>query len=215
MKLNYASSLKHPVFKVISQYIAENKIEAYVIGGFVRDLLLESPSKDIDIVVIGDGPELASAIAKIMRVKSVSIYKNYGTAHFRYKDLDVEFVGARKESYNSNSRNPIVSPGSLSDDQHRRDFTINAMAIRLDAAFFGTLVDPFDGIGDLEKKIIRTPLHPEETFSDDPLRMMRAIRFASQLGFRIEEKTFTAIQKMAHRISIVSGERIADEIRDH
>ena len=212
MKLNYASSLKHPVFKVISQYIAENKIEAYVIGGFVRDLLLESPSKDIDIVVIGDGPELASAIAKIMRVKSVSIFKNYGTAHFRYKDLDVEFVGARKESYVSDSRKPETEIGTLKDDQNRRDFTINTLALDLRPETFGNILDPFNGIADLEKGIIRTPLEPEITFSDDPLRMLRAIRFASRLNFKIEISCLEAIRKQSKRLEIISRERISEEL---
>ncbi|MEN9964639.1 MAG: hypothetical protein RL582_1734 [Bacteroidota bacterium] len=215
----------HEIFMLqrVALAVNEMQLEAYVVGGFVRDKILGRPTKDIDIVTLGDGISLAHRAAQEFKpLPHVSFFKNFGTAQIKVPDskstsqdpvyVEIEFVGARKESYNSNSRNPIVSPGTLSDDQHRRDFTINAMAIRLDAAYFGTLVDPFDGIGDLEKKIIRTPLHPEETFSDDPLRMMRAIRFASQLGFRIEEKTFTAIQKMAHRISIVSGERIADEI---
>ena len=212
MKLNYASSLKHPVFKVISQYIAENKIEAYVIGGFVRDLLLESPSKDIDIVVIGDGPELASAIAKIMRVKSVSIFKNYGTAHFRYKDLDVEFVGARKESYVSDSRKPETKSGTLKDDQNRRDFTINTLALDLRPETFGNILDPFNGIADLEKGIIRTPLAPDQTYSDDPLRMLRAIRFATQLNYKIEPSSLHSIKENAERLDIISKERIIDEL---
>lgn len=217
------SNYETQLLQRISLAVNDLQLEAYVVGGFVRDKILGRPTKDIDIVTLGDGIALAHRAAQEFKpLPHVSFFKNFGTAQIKVPDaestsqdpvyVEIEFVGARKESYNSNSRNPIVSPGTLSDDQHRRDFTINAMAIRLDASFFGTLVDPFDGIGDLEKKIIRTPLHPEETFSDDPLRMMRAIRFASQLGFRIEEKTFTAIQRMAHRISIVSGERIADEI---
>ncbi len=208
---NYASGLKHPVFKVISKYISENNIEAYVIGGFVRDLLLEIPSKDIDILVIGDGPELANAIAKIMRVKSVSIFKNYGTAHFRYKDLDIEFVGARKESYNADSRNPLTAKGTLKDDQNRRDFTINTLALDLHPATFGNLLDPFNGVEDLNKGIIRTPLEPEITFSDDPLRMLRAIRFATRFGFKIEIACLEAIRKQAKRLEIISQERISEE----
>ena len=204
---------------------AANKMEmqAYVIGGFVRDKILGRPTKDIDVVCLGDGIELAHAAShQFSPVPPVSFFKNFGTAQIKVLDetstasnpvfLEIEFVGARKESYQSNSRNPVVSPGTLSDDQFRRDFTINAMAIRLDGNHFGELIDPFDGLGDLEKKIIRTPLQPEETFSDDPLRMFRAIRFATQLQFHIETKTFDAIRKMAHRSNIVSGERIADEL---
>ena len=176
MSSNYAFHLKHPVFKVVSKYIEENQLEAYVVGGFVRDLLLEKPSKDIDIVVVGDGTELARKVADILRVKSVSVFKNYGTAHFKYKDLDVEFVGARKESYESNSRKPYTEKGTLRDDQFRRDFTINALALDLRPQNYGELVDPFDGLTDLKNGIIRTPVDPEITFSDDPLRMLRADR---------------------------------------
>lgn len=212
MSLNYATHLKHPVFKVVSQYISENNLEAYVIGGFVRDLILEKPSKDIDIVVVGDGPELAQNVASILRVKSVSIFKNYGTAHFRYKDLDVEFVGARKESYQSHSRKPQTEKGTLIDDQNRRDFTINALALDLRKENFGELIDPFGGLDDLNNGIIRTPLEPEITFSDDPLRMLRAIRFATRLNFKIEVRCLEAIKKQAPRLEIISKERIADEL---
>ncbi len=212
MSLNFSKHLGHPVFKVVSKYIQENNLEAYVIGGFVRDLILGTPSKDIDIVVVGDGPKLAEDTAAILRVKTVNIFKNYGTAHFRYKDLDVEFVGARKESYESHSRKPHTEKGTLKDDQNRRDFTINALALNLHPDHFGDLVDPFNGIDDLEKGIIRTPLEPAITFSDDPLRMLRAIRFATRLDFKIEGKCLKAIEEQAHRIEIISKERIADEL---
>jgi putative nucleotidyltransferase with HDIG domain len=209
---NFASNIKHPVFKVISEIITENNLEAYVVGGFVRDIILQRPSKDIDIVVVGSGIELAEAAGAKLRVKKVSTFKNFGTAHFRYKDIDVEFVGARKESYQRDSRKPIVEDGSLNDDQLRRDFTINALAIDLRKENFGNLVDPFNGIGDLDKGILRTPMNPDTTYSDDPLRMLRAIRFASQLGFTIETESFKAILRNADRLAIVSAERIADEL---
>ncbi len=212
MSTNYAQALKHPVFKVISKYIGEKNLEAYVIGGFVRDLLLENPSKDIDIVVVGDGPQLANDVASILRVKKVSVFKTYGTAHFRYKDIDVEFVGARKESYTTDSRKPITQLGTLKDDQNRRDFTINALALSLHPSNFGELIDPFNGIQDLEKGIIKTPLEPEITFSDDPLRMLRAIRFATRLDFKIDANCLEAILKQSARIDIISKERIADEL---
>ena len=209
---NFASYLKHPVFKVASQIVTEKNLEAYVIGGFVRDLLLERPSKDIDIVVIGNGLDLAKECARILRVKKVSVFENFGTAQFKYKDLDVEFVGARKESYRQDSRKPLVENGTLEDDQNRRDFTINALAISLHGDTFGELIDPFDGLADLEKGIIRTPLDPDITYSDDPLRMMRAIRFASQLGFKIEHKSLNSILNNSHRLEIISMERIMDEL---
>jgi putative nucleotidyltransferase with HDIG domain len=212
MSTYYAQALKHPVFKVISNYIEEKNLEAYVVGGFVRDLLLDNPSKDIDIVVVGDGPQLANDVATILRVKKVSVFKTYGTAHFRYKDIDVEFVGARKESYTSDSRKPITQIGTLKDDQNRRDFTINALALSLHPSNFGELIDPFDGVKDLEKGIIRTPLEPEITFSDDPLRMLRAIRFATRLDFKIDASCLEAILKQSARIDIISKERIADEL---
>lgn len=209
---NYASYLKHPVFKVASQVVTENNLQAYVIGGFVRDLLLERPSKDIDIVVIGSGLELAKECAKRLRVNKVSTFENFGTAQFKYKDLDVEFVGARKESYRSDSRKPIVEDGTLEDDQNRRDFTINALALSLHADTFGDIIDPFNGLSDLEKGIIRTPLHPDTTYSDDPLRMMRAIRFASQLDFKIESESLNSILKNSDRLEIISIERVIDEL---
>jgi tRNA nucleotidyltransferase/poly(A) polymerase len=178
----------------------------------VRDLLLERPSKDIDIVVVGNGMDLAKECAERLRVKKVSIFKSFGTAHFNYKDLDVEFVGARKESYRADSRKPIVEDGTLEEDQKRRDFTINALAISLHAETFGDIIDPFNGLDDLEKGIIRTPLDPNTTYSDDPLRMMRAIRFATQLDFKIESKSLQAIYDNAPRLEIISQERIMDEV---
>ncbi len=212
MSTNYAVALKHPVFKVASQIISEKGLQAYVIGGFVRDLILERPSKDIDIVVVGNGLDLAKECAEKLRVKKVSFFQNFGTAHFKYKDLDVEFVGARKESYRSDSRKPIVENGSLDDDQKRRDFTINALALDLNAERFGDLIDPFNGLKDLENGIIRTPLDPDTTYSDDPLRMLRAIRFASQLDFKIEHESLQAIYDNARRLEIISKERIMDEV---
>ena len=212
MPSNFKSSLSHPVFKVVSQIAEENGIKAFVIGGFVRDLILERPSKDIDIVVLGNGLELAQLSAEKLRVKKISLFKNFGTAHFRYKDLDVEFVGARKESYRSDSRKPIVEDGTLQDDQNRRDFTINALALSLNKETFGELIDPFDGVTDLEKGIIRTPLDPDVTFSDDPLRMLRAIRFATQLNFKIETKSLESILRQSDRLKIISQERINEEL---
>jgi tRNA nucleotidyltransferase/poly(A) polymerase len=212
MNENFASYLKHPVFKVTRDILQEEQLEAYVIGGFVRDLLLERNSKDIDIVVVGSGMDLAQKVAEKMRVKKVNYFKSFGTAQFRYKDLDIEFVGARKESYNRDSRKPIVENGTLADDQDRRDFTINALALDLRQAHFGHLVDPFGGLSDLQEGLIKTPLAPEQTYSDDPLRMLRAIRFATQLNFKIERKSLEAIQTNAHRLDIISKERIIDEV---
>lgn len=203
--------LKHPIFQILSDIAAEKGIEAYVIGGYVRDLLLHRPSKDIDIVVHGSGIELAEAAAKRLGNLTVSVFKNFGTAMFRYKGMEIEFVGARKESYRSDSRKPVVEEGTIEDDQKRRDFTINALAISLNPADYGTLIDPFDGLQHLEDRLIKTPLEPGITFSDDPLRMMRAIRFASQLNFRIEAETFQAIAAYKDRLPIVSTERIMDE----
>lgn len=203
--------LKHPIFQILSDIAAEKGIEAYVIGGYVRDLLLHRPSKDIDIVVHGSGIELAEAAAKRLGNLTVSVFKNFGTAMFRYKGMEIEFVGARKESYRSDSRKPVVEKGTIEDDQKRRDFTINALAISLNPADYGTLIDPFDGLQHLEDRLIKTPLEPGITFSDDPLRMMRAIRFASQLNFRIEAETFQAIAGYKDRLPIVSTERIMDE----
>ena len=212
MGTNLKKHLKHPVFKVASQIVSEQGLEAYVVGGFVRDLILGRPSKDIDIVVVGNGLELAKSCAEKLRVKKVSFFDHFGTAHFIYKDLDIEFVGSRKESYNEHSRNPQISTGTLKDDQERRDFTINALAIDLRRENFGELLDPFEGIGDLEKGVIRTPLDPEKTFSDDPLRMMRAIRFATQLNFKIEIDCLNSIANNAQRLNIISKERIMTEL---
>lgn len=212
--MNFKEQLTpYPVLEKVVAAAKELGVEAYIIGGFVRDLILKRNSKDIDIVSIGSGIELAEMVAgRLGPDVFVSVFKNFGTAQIRQGDLEIEFVGARKESYRSESRKPAVEDGTLADDQNRRDFTINAMGISLNAGTYGELVDPFDGMGDLRKKIIRTPLDPEITFSDDPLRMMRAIRFASQLNFDIEPDTFDAIVKMKDRISIVSMERISDEL---
>ncbi len=204
--------LTHPVFQIISKIITPKKQEAYVIGGFVRDLILQRESKDIDIVIIGSGINLAKAVAKQIGNTKVSVFKNFGTAMLQYAGSEIEFVGARKESYQRHSRKPIVENGSLNDDQNRRDFTINALAISLHADNYGELLDPFDGLTDLQNKIIRTPLAPDTTFSDDPLRMMRAIRFACQLNFKIEEKSLAAIKKNKNRLKIVSQERIITEL---
>lgn len=211
-QINLSYELTHPIFKVASLVATEHQVEAYVIGGFVRDLFLKTPSKDIDIVVLGNGMEYARLVSEKLRVKKVDYFKNFGTAHFRYKDIDVEFVGARKESYSFDSRNPVVENGTLEEDQNRRDFTINALALSLNEANFGDLLDPFGGLDDLDKKIIRTPLEPNQTYSDDPLRMMRAIRFATRLGFTIEKNSLEAIAKNAERLSIISQERISDEL---
>ncbi|WP_321287678.1 HD domain-containing protein [uncultured Sunxiuqinia sp.] len=205
--------LKHPIFSIISEEADQIGQPCYVIGGFVRDLLLKRNSKDIDVVTLGSGIELAKKVAKRIGPKTpVSIFKSFGTAMLKYQDLEVEFVGARKESYQTDSRKPIVEDGTLEDDQKRRDFTINALAICLNKKGFGELVDPFEGIKDLENKIIRTPLEPAITFSDDPLRMMRAIRFATQLNFQIEANTLNAISESKERIKIVSKERIVEEL---
>lgn len=208
-----AEILDKPIFHKISQAADSLGVECYVVGGYVRDIFLERPSNDIDVVVVGSGIEVAKELKKILGKRAyVSVFKNFGTAQVKYFDTEVEFVGARKESYQRNSRKPIVEDGTLEDDQNRRDFTINAMAICLNTERFGELVDPFDGYYDLEDKIIRTPLDPDVTFSDDPLRMMRCIRFATQLGFYIEDETFEALERNRERIKIISGERIAEEL---
>lgn len=203
--------LNHPVFSIISKLAGKNNLQVYAIGGFVRDIFLNRPSKDIDIVVLGNGIAFAEQVAQALKVK-LSVFKNFGTAMLRHQDIELEFVGARKESYRSNSRKPIVEDGTLDDDQKRRDFTINALAISLHPDHYGELIDPFNGMADLENKLIRTPLNPDETFSDDPLRMMRAIRFASQLDFEIAEDAINAIKLNKERIKIVSQERITDEL---
>lgn len=205
--------LNHKIFQVISEVADNMQLETYVIGGFVRDIFLHRPSKDIDIVTVGNGIALAQKVSEQLKTKpQVHVFKNFGTAMLKYKDLEIEFVGARKESYQSDSRKPTVESGTIEDDQNRRDFTINALALGLNAHNFGILVDPFNGIKDLENKIIRTPLDPDITFSDDPLRIMRAIRFSTQLGFEIHDQTLRSIAKNKDRIRIVSGERIIEEI---
>jgi poly(A) polymerase len=203
--------LQHPVFKILADIASLHHIEAYVIGGYVRDIFLKRSSKDIDIVVLGNGIEFAELAGQALKAK-VAVFKNFGTAMLKYKELEIEFVGARKESYRSDSRKPIVENGTIQDDQLRRDFTINALAISLNKENYGTLVDPFDGQIDLQNKLIRTPLNPEITFSDDPLRMLRAIRFASQLNFNIDAAALEAINQQKERIGIVSKERITDEL---
>lgn len=212
--MNYKNALSHNIFKVISEAAKDLNLNAFVIGGFVRDFLLNRGShKDIDIVAIGSGIELAKAVAKkLPNQPKVQIFKTYGTAMLRFEDLEIEFVGARKESYNEHSRNPVVEDGTLEDDQNRRDFTINALALSLSDSNFGDLLDPFNGIHDLENNIIRTPLNPDITYSDDPLRMLRAIRFATQLDFEIEKESLDAISKNNERINIITNERIVVEL---
>ncbi|TZF81321.1 HD domain-containing protein [Pedobacter sp. BS3] len=203
--------LQLPLFKLLGKLADETETPVFVIGGFVRDLILKRPSKDIDILVVGNGVSFAEQAGKILNTK-VSVFRSFGTAMLRYKDMEVEFVGARKESYRTDSRKPIVENGTLEDDQQRRDFNINAMAISLNQYSFGELIDPFGGLTDIEAKIIRTPLDPAVTFSDDPLRMMRAVRFATQLGFRIHPDALRAIEQQKERIKIVSKERISTEL---
>jgi poly(A) polymerase len=205
--------LTHPIFKTLADCANQLGVDAYVIGGFVRDIYLGRESKDIDVVTIGKGIELAELVHKQLGDEAhLSVFKNFGTAQVKINDLEIEFVGARRESYNRDSRKPIVEDGTLEDDQNRRDFTINALAIGLSKSNFGKLLDPFNGVEDIENKILRTPLEPEVTYSDDPLRMMRAIRFSSQLGFTIEVNSLEAISKNKERIKIVSKERITDEL---
>ena len=205
--------LDKKIFHQISEVADEQGVECYVVGGYVRDLFLERPSQDIDIVTVGSGIALAKALAgRLGRGAHLSVFSNFGTAQVKFKDTEVEFVGARKESYSHDSRKPIVEDGTLEDDQNRRDFTINAMAVCLNKARFGELVDPFGGLDDLKERTIRTPLDPDITFSDDPLRMMRCIRFATQLNFYIDDETFEALERNKERIKIISRERIADEL---
>ena len=209
--MNY--SLNHPIFKKISECADKLNLPCFVIGGFVRDLILKRESNDIDVVVLGSGIEMATELKKTLgKGAYLSVFKNFGTAQVKYKDIEIEFVGARKESYRSDSRKPIVENGTLEDDQNRRDFTINAMAICLNKDRFGELVDPFNGVQDIELKIIRTPLDPDITFSDDPLRMLRCIRFATRFKFSIEQRTFEALGTNKERISIISQERITEEL---
>lgn len=208
-----AQILDKEIFHKISEAADSLGVECYVVGGYVRDLFLERPSNDIDVVVVGSGIRVADELRKSLGKKAhISVFRNFGTAQVKYKNTEVEFVGARKESYTHDSRKPIVEDGTLEDDQNRRDFTINALAVCLNKERFGELVDPFDGIYDMEDGIIRTPLDPDITFSDDPLRMMRCIRFATQLNFYIEDETFDALQRNAERIKIISGERIEEEL---
>ena len=204
-------ALSAPLFRRIGRIADEKGLRAFVIGGYVRDHFLHRPCTDIDIVVVGSGIEVAEALGRELKTK-VSVFKNFGTAMLRCDGWEVEFVGARKESYRADSRKPIVEDGTIEDDQLRRDFTINAMAFSLNAGTFGELVDPFDGMRDLENYIIRTPCDSDTTFSDDPLRMIRAIRFATQLGFDIEDETFEAIRRNRERIEIISQERIITEM---
>ena len=208
-----AQILDKEIFHKISEAADSLGVECYVVGGYVRDLFLERPSNDIDVVVVGSGIRVADELRQSLGKKAhISVFRNFGTAQVKYKNTEVEFVGARKESYTHDSRKPIVEDGTLEDDQNRRDFTINALAVCLNKERFGELVDPFDGIYDMEDGIIRTPLDPDITFSDDPLRMMRCIRFATQLNFYIEDETFDALQRNAERIKIISGERIEEEL---
>lgn len=205
--------LNEHIFKLISQCADELDVDAYVIGGYVRDVIMQRPTKDIDVVTIGKGIDLAKKLHQRLGEEAhLSVFKNFGTAQIKFGEIDVEFVGARKESYDRNSRKPVVEDGTLEDDQNRRDFTINALAIGLSKNNYGQLLDPFGGLKDIENKIIRTPLEPGITYSDDPLRMMRAIRFSSQLGFTIEQRSFEALAANKERINIVSKERIADEL---
>ena len=201
------------IFKQISATADDLGLECYVVGGYVRDLFLQRHSEDIDVVVVGSGIAMAKALGRRLgRGANVSVFKNFGTAQVKYHGMEVEFVGARKESYSHDSRKPVVEDGTLEDDQNRRDFTINALAVCLNASRYGELVDPFDGIADLKERVIRTPLDPDVTFSDDPLRMMRCIRFATQLNFYIDDETFEALERNRERIDIISRERIADEL---
>lgn len=208
-----AQLIDKDIFHHISDAADKLSLECYVVGGYVRDLFLERPSNDIDVVVVGSGIQVASELKSILGKKAhLSVFRNFGTAQVKYKDTEVEFVGARKESYSHDSRKPVVEDGTLEDDQNRRDFTINAMAVCLNKSCFGELVDPFGGVDDLWDGIIRTPLDPDVTFSDDPLRMMRCVRFATQLNFFIEDETFEALERNAERIKIISGERIEEEL---
>ncbi|WP_425433127.1 CCA tRNA nucleotidyltransferase [Flavobacterium magnum] len=214
VKTNYKEALQNPIFNIVSAAAQELQVDAYVIGGFVRDLILDrGAKKDIDIVAVGSGIALAQKISAMLpRKPKVQVFKNYGTAMLRYEGTDIEFVGARRESYQADSRNPVVENGTLEDDQNRRDFTINALALSLNKDQFGDLLDPFGGLQDLNDKMIRTPLDPDVTYSDDPLRMLRAIRFATQLGFGIDKKSLDSITDNKERIRIISGERIVEEL---
>ena len=210
--MNLCEKIEHPVFHLVGEAADALGRECYVVGGYVRDLLLGRPSKDIDFVTVGSGIEVASAVAKKIHGSHLSVFRNFGTAQVKSRSVELEFVGARKESYRRESRNPIVEDGTLADDISRRDFTVNAMAVCVNSGRFGELVDMYGGVADLDARLIRTPLDPDMTFSDDPLRMMRAIRFATQLGFDIVPETFEAIRRNARRISIISRERVMDEL---
>ena len=209
-----SKKLTHPIFQNIADVCENTNKRAFVVGGFVRDIFLQRENHDIDIVVLGNGIDFAYSVAQQLHIpiEQVVVYKTYGTAMFKFQNAEIEFVGARKESYKKESRNPIVETGTLEDDQNRRDFTINAMAIALDKEHYGQLIDPFNGIADIQSKTIRTPLDPTITFSDDPLRIMRAIRFATQLHFSIDEKTFKGIEATVNRLNIISKERINEEL---
>ena len=210
---NISNCIEKEIFKEISNYCDNNELESYVIGGYVRDHLIgKTGSKDIDILIVGNGIKAAKNIAKKLKIKKVIVYKNFGTAMFKFKNFEIEFVGTRKESYDKNSRNPEVKPGSLIDDLNRRDFTINTIGLSLNKNSWGRILDKFNGIEDLENEIIKTPLDPDKTFSDDPLRMLRAARFASQLNFKIEKKSFEGLCVEKNRIKIVSSERISEEL---
>ena len=210
---NISNCIEKEIFKEISNYCDNNELESYVIGGYVRDHLIgKTGSKDIDILIVGNGIKVAKSIAKKLKIKKVIVYKNFGTAMFKFKNFEIEFVGTRKESYDKNSRNPEVKPGSLIDDLNRRDFTINTIGLSLNKNSWGRILDKFNGIEDLENEIIKTPLDPDKTFSDDPLRMLRAARFASQLNFKIEKKSFEGLCVEKNRIKIVSSERISEEL---
>jgi putative nucleotidyltransferase with HDIG domain len=211
--MNLKEHLEHPILKVIGEIADKMNLETYLVGGFVRDIILDRPCKDYDVVTLGSGIELASAVSDYFHQQyPLAVFKNFGTAMIKLDDIEVEFVGARKESYRSHSRKPIVENGSLEDDQNRRDFTINALAISLNKNSFGELLDSFNGVRDIQNNTIRTPLDPDLTYSDDPLRMMRAIRFASQLNFRIEPSSLRSISRNKDRINIISKERITDEL---
>ncbi len=211
--MNFNESIeKYTFFKIIRELSDKEQTDIFVIGGFVRDLILKRKINEIDFLIIGNGPEFAKKLADKLNVKNLKIFKNFGTAYFNYKNFDLEFVGARKESYNKNSRNPNIEIGSFEDDINRRDFTINTLAISLNSNNYGELIDKFDGLNDIENKIIKTPLDPLVTFNDDPLRIMRAFRFASQLNFNVDEKILNAANKLAKRLKIVSQERITDEL---
>ena len=208
---NFTEYIKHDYFLTISSLAAKKDIQVFIVGGYVRDIVLDRKRTEIDFLVIGNGPEFAEQLANELNVKKINIFKNFGTAHFNYNGIDFEFVGARKESYNKNSRNPKVEIGTFEDDIKRRDFTINTLAVSLNKNNFGELIDVFNGMEDIKKKLIRTPLNPFETFNDDPLRILRAFRFAAQLKFNVEENILQAAEKMAERLKIVSQERITDE----